>query len=409
MSGRFCRALVAFAAALQVLLLAACAQTASRKPPDPDEVPKLAAPQTDHAGRPPAPPATRRSALPPLDVGPPVADAPPPPSAQDVLRRLAAALTDLRCEDAATMRAANSLLRQPSMLEAKIDRVLPLLDYVLGEIEKRDMPGQFALVPWAESGFRADPGNRGSVQGMWQFTVATGRAHGLRIDARYDGRRSAIESTEAALDHLQKLMLRFEDWRLAILAYNAGEYRLAGALRRRQTAGPDGLPSGLAPHSYVYLHKIEALACLLRDPAASQITVSAEPFEPLRIVDRPTGISSNGVLARTAGIEPEDLLRFNAAFRGGDIADDAPRRILLPLSAAERLEGAPPGSWRGPENLASAEDPPLRPRVHTVSGGDTLWRIARRYRIALEDLLAWNRLTPKSVIRPGQRLQLGPR
>lgn len=366
---------------------------------------------TTQAGSPPPRPkspavAARRTPLPPLDVGPPVAE---PPSAQDVVQRLAAAVVDLHCEDPATARAADSLLRQPRMLEAKIERVLPLLDYVLAELEKRQMPGQFALIPWAESGYRADPGNRGSVQGMWQFTTATGRAHGLRIDGRYDGRRSAIESTDAALDHLDKLMQRFEDWRLAILAYNAGEYRLAGALGRRQAGNPAGLPPGLAPHSYLYLHKIEALACLLRDPASREILISAEPFEQLRIVQRPAGVNSNAVLARAAGIEVEELLRFNAAFRGGDIADDAPRRILLPESAAKRLEGTHVLAGRHSNARPDEEDGVGSPRVHTVSGGDTLSRIARRYRIALDDLLRWNRLSHQSIIRPGQRLQLRPR
>jgi membrane-bound lytic murein transglycosylase D len=39
-----------------------------------------------------------------------------------------------------------------------------------------------------------------------------------------------------------------------------------------------------------------------------------------------------------------------------------------------------------------------------VRRGDTLSRIAKKFRVRLSDLLGWNRLTKHSVIRPGQRL-----
>ena len=42
--------------------------------------------------------------------------------------------------------------------------------------------------------------------------------------------------------------------------------------------------------------------------------------------------------------------------------------------------------------------------TYVVRNGDTLSRIATRFRVRLADLLGWNDLTKRSVIRPGQRL-----
>ncbi len=340
-----------------------------------------------------------------------------PATAEAVLARLARRMRAADCSDPQVRRAAALQLRNRSALGEKLERVLPLLDYVLAGIEARDLPGQFALIPWAESGFRADPGNRGTVQGLWQFTISTGRGQGLRIDQRYDGRRAAIESTDAALDHLADLLDRFEDWRLAILAYNVGPGGLARALSRRAPGSP-GLPAGLRAHSYAYLHKITALSCMLVAPERHAITLPDGEFERLVPAPRPRDVHSVHHLASRAGIEADLLLQYNAAFRGGDIADDAPALILLPASAAARLSLAATASAPSPHApetgtpVAVDHDPGPQPRRsivdHVVRTGETLWRIARRHRVALADLLRWNGLERSSIIRPGQRLRLVP-
>jgi membrane-bound lytic murein transglycosylase D len=50
----------------------------------------------------------------------------------------------------------------------------------------------------------------------------------------------------------------------------------------------------------------------------------------------------------------------------------------------------------------------LAPREHRVKRGDTLSGIARHYRLTLAQLLQWNRIDPRALLRPGQRLQLEP-
>ncbi len=51
--------------------------------------------------------------------------------------------------------------------------------------------------------------------------------------------------------------------------------------------------------------------------------------------------------------------------------------------------------------------PPARGRkktVHRVRKGDTFWDLARRYGTTVRELAKWNGLSPKDVLRPGQRL-----
>lgn len=81
-----------------------------------------------------------------------------------------------------------------------------------------------------------------------------------------------------------------------------------------------------------------------------------------------------------------------------------PTRVAIPASGFEDV--APPAS-RSARSEAKAAPARRAPRTHTVRKGDTLYRIANRYGVSLEELRKANRIGRRtSAIRPGQRLAL---
>lgn len=42
--------------------------------------------------------------------------------------------------------------------------------------------------------------------------------------------------------------------------------------------------------------------------------------------------------------------------------------------------------------------------VHVVKSGDTLWDLSRKYRVSVNQIANWNAMSPRDVLRPGQRL-----
>jgi membrane-bound lytic murein transglycosylase D len=68
--------------------------------------------------------------------------------------------------------------------------------------------------------------------GLWQFMPATGKSYGLVINQEVDERTDIIKSTEAAMKHLSSLYDRYEDWALALAAYNSGAGRVNRAIKR---------------------------------------------------------------------------------------------------------------------------------------------------------------------------------
>ncbi|MBV1875412.1 MAG: transglycosylase SLT domain-containing protein, partial [Cycloclasticus sp.] len=112
--------------------------------------------------------------------------------------------------------------KHPEYLERVQKNAAPYLFHIVNEIEKRDIPGELALLPIVESAYRPFAYSHGRAAGLWQFIPSTGLAFGLQQTWWYDGRRDVFASTNAALTYLTKLSKRFNnDWFLALTCYNA--------------------------------------------------------------------------------------------------------------------------------------------------------------------------------------------
>ena len=92
-------------------------------------------------------------------------------------------------------------------------------------------------------------------------------------------------------------------------------------------------------------------------------------------------------IARRHGVAVRDVLQWN---RLGSSA------VVRP---GDRLRVT------GPQ--AARRGPPAGSEVHVVSSGESLWAIARRYGLSLEELLERSGLSASSVLRPGDRIVVG--
>ena len=104
--------------------------------------------------------------------------------------------------------------------------------------------------------------------------------------------------------------------------------------------------------------------------------------------------------------------------RRGESLSTVARRYRIPVDDLKRWNGLRgdlirPGDKLRLEISGSGTPPPSRSQlptrgtVHRVQPGESLWGLSRRYRIDLDDLIAWNGLTD-STIRPGRDLVVGP-
>ena len=393
--------------------------------------------------------ASAATAGPSAATEPPPAAASPPGSAthsgRDIYQRFRDGLADPHCEAASrSERWRKHFAAAPGRLAARNDDVLPLFGYVVDALREAGLPTEYALIPFVESGYKPGARSPSGPAGLWQMITLTARNHHVPIRAGYDGRLSPVDSTKAAVRYLKTLHGMFAgDWRLAVMAYNAGEYRILGALKRSgqqaRHARPEQL-AGLPDISHAYVRKLRALSCLMEqaDDREDWLRALDRPVPKLAAVSVPDDVADIAGWATRSGQDAAQLQRLNPVFGNGRIgrigagrapllaiATPAMGALVTPVRAGSTLAagsvvtdpGSNPAPTRGRSgavtnasiaSMASATSTATPVRRHTVARGDNAWTIARRYSLGVSELLQRNGLAPSSVLKPGTVLQIDP-
>ncbi|MEE4637767.1 MAG: LysM peptidoglycan-binding domain-containing protein [Wenzhouxiangella sp.] len=363
---------------------------------------------------------------------------------------------------------------RPDYMARVLDRAHPWMHDIVGELRRRQMPGELALLPIVESAYDPFAYSHGQASGTWQFLSATARDLGIEINDWYDGRRDVYAATRAALDYLSYLNTLFEgDWNLALAAYNGGQGRVGRAIRRNQARNRstnwDALP--LPRETLAYVPKLHGLACLFREPARfgwSRPQWSDTPL--IARIELPGPVDVVAVSA-LADIDIAELVALNPGLNRHLTPPSGPHHLIVPIDQKQdviailpeangrpklryeeivvrrgdtlsglalrhqtsvtalreinelrgdhlalgqrlRLPSDEPAietdlPWSaGYPELARLQERllPTRRLQHQVRPGESLWVIARRYSVSVEDVQRWNGLGARSLIRPGQRL-----
>lgn len=334
-------------------------------------------------------------------------------SGREIYSRFRDHLAQPDCDPEASERWRRHFANAPGDMADDGRDVMPLFGYVVDALIESDLPTEFALIPFVESGYRPGAKSAGGPAGLWQMIGVTARNHGVPVRDGYDGRLSPVDSTRAAVRYLKTLYGMFAgDWRLAVMAYNAGENRVLSALRNSgqqpRSADLDAL-TGVPAVTRAYVRKLHALACVLdeADDRAQWRAAIDRPVPLLTDVSVPEGVNLASWAARN-GFDLVALRRMNPAFGNGRVGSG--RKVLAPDHDDD--DGAD-AFWPSGEDEIVFQVPagmpvpaPHADRVHVVRRGESAWRIARRYGIGTARLLKRNGLDARSVLRPGMTLRI---
>lgn len=433
-----------------MVLLAGCGTVSVSKHPRPAD-PAPAAPIATSPG-PPAPVMAQQPASKP--------EAPP----ADLWERIRESLSWQNIGNQKVDKAVDHYLSQPGYMPMVSERGSLYLHYIVEEVEKRGMPMEIALVPLVESAMDPFSESPNAAAGLWQIMPATGEHLGLQQDWWFDGRRAVRDSTEVALDYLEDLNQRFEgDWLLTLAAYNAGAGRVARAQKANRKRGlPDNYWSLDLPwETQRYVPKVLALTQLIAEPESFDLDIPPVANEPAFEVAATGGQIELAVAAELAQVDIDTLRELNPGQLRWATAPDRAAELLVPPGSAATLEAgatrltqAERVRWRyyrvrrgdslsgiakefdtsvaqlrkvngingslirtgqklmipstdaWHDGLATglASHPPSLD--YRVRAGDSLYRIAGKYGIAVNDIISWNALDPRKYLQPGQMLTL---
>jgi membrane-bound lytic murein transglycosylase D len=380
----------------------------------------------------------------------------------DVVARIRSNLSLPDVENTRVQREIEWLQRNPDYVARVFGRAQRYLHYIVDEVEAHGLPGDLALLPVVESAFNPFAYSRSHASGLWQFIAPTGERYGLRRNYYQDQRRDVIESTRAAIEFLTQLRDRFDgDWFLAIAAYNYGAGNVRRAINRNVALhrSTDFFSLSLPAETRAYVPKLIALAKMVRDPERYGIFLPPIPDTPYFRVVPTDGPVDLRLMADLAGVDTEELHALNPAWNRWITDPEGPHRVLVPavvadafaerfaaldarararlavhtVAAGESLTSIA-GSYKVPESFIDRiNDGPqadlragdelwvpagdvsqlraglgsdLERRTHRVKEGESLWSISRRYGMSVGSLARMNHISTKSILRPGQRLQV---
>lgn len=120
------------------------------------------------------------------------------------------------------------------------------------------VPPQLVWLAEVESSFDARARSPAGAAGLFQLMPATARSLDLSVNLFRDERLNAEKNARAAARYLRYLHGRFKDWRLALAAYNCGEGRVAGLLKKHRGKTYDDINQFLPTETQMYVPKFEA-------------------------------------------------------------------------------------------------------------------------------------------------------
>ncbi|MDE6276536.1 MAG: transglycosylase SLT domain-containing protein [Muribaculaceae bacterium] len=294
-------------------------------------------------------------------------------------------------------------------------------------LDRYDMPRELRFLPVIESALEPAAVSRAGAVGLWQIMAPTAGGLGLEMNSLVDSRRDPYASTDAAVRYLKQLHDTYNDWSLAIAAYNCGPGNVNKALRR----------VGDGKHDFWDIYPFlpaETRGYFPAFIAANYImTYYGEHNIAPALAKRPVVVDTVHVTRRVhfqqisdvMDIPMEEIRALNPQYRRDLIPGDIkPYPLVLPSLQtlayianedsilnhdAEKyarrsvVEPASDSALSGSDSKGEYVDE-LVTHYHTVKRGETLAQIARKYGVSVSSIRKTNKIG--KTVKRGKRLKI---
>lgn len=302
------------------------------------------------------------------------------------------------------------------IMSRRLDAMLSLSSYYFPMFEETldryGVPAELKYLTIVESALNPQATSRAGAAGLWQFMYATGKNYDLEVNSLVDERRDPYKSTVAAARYLKALYSIYDDWFLAMAAYNCGPGNVNKAIARsggkkdfwqiyyylpRETRGY--IPAYIgAYYAMNYYHEHGMTAGRYTIPVKVD-TIHLHHDVHFSVVEHETGIPI------------EQLRQLNPQYRA-DIIPASSRRyvITIPTSKMSTFLAHEDSIYKSSKDSISKRSTSTIPSeniiYHKVRKGETFSSIAKKYGVSVTALKRWNGMGKKSTLKVGVRLKI---
>lgn len=261
----------------------------------------------------------------------------------------------------------------------------PLMRRIAAE---ENMPEEIIFLSMIESGLNPTVVSRAKAVGLWQFIRETGELYGLNASSSIwiDERRDPEKSTRAAMKHLRDLYAKFNNWHLALAAYNCGAKCVERAIAKSDVENPTfwDIRNFLPRETRNYVPLYIATTKIALNPEDYDFNLNELNFHPEYIyetytINEPVALSA---LAKCCEVTEEELRQLNPELVKNCTPPDLKEyTIKIPKGKRQKFI----------INYASLTSEEKQPWVtHTVGKKETVTSIAELYGVSKKEIMDAN-------------------
>ncbi|MBX7182764.1 MAG: LysM peptidoglycan-binding domain-containing protein [Bacteroidia bacterium] len=278
------------------------------------------------------------------------------------------------------------------------------------QLDKYNLPLELKYLAIVESALNPIATSKSGARGLWQFMYQTGKIYNLDVTSYVDQRCDPYLATIAACEYFKYLYDMFGNWELVLAAYNGGPGTVNKAIRR---AGGKMNYWEIRPYLPVetqgYVPAFFAVNYIMNYASEHNLfPISPRVFhyevDTVVVRDRVTFEA----LSNALDIPMEDIQYLNPMYRRLVIpppqSNSEPFTLVLPISKIGKFlsnEASVYEYSKEIENVAFASNKEFESvevqKKHKVKKGETMTRIAARYKCTVYDIKTWNNLKKNSV------------
>ena len=270
------------------------------------------------------------------------------------------------------------------LLIKRAKKYFPTIEKILKE---QNIPDDFKYLAVAESGLENVTSPSGA-KGFWQFLKNTGIEYELEINSEVDERYHLEKSTKAACQYIQHAYSKFGNWTLAAASYNMGKNGLQKAIDVQKVNNYYDLM--LNSETYRYIFRILAIKEIIENYEEYGFIISPNDyyrFPQTKQIKIDTIIENIAVFSIDLNLNYKIIKNLNPWILGNTLTNNKNKEYVIKIPSKNYIK------FNTQDTI-----------IHICDTKESLFEIARKYNVDIEEILSWNKLLPSKKLKKNQNI-----